>query len=83
LALRSRPGDDLLVDVGHACQGDVIARLDTSVLDAEVAKAEAGLALAQANLDQVKAGARRADPRSPQRSIGYASGGDASLGQPR
>jgi multidrug efflux pump subunit AcrA (membrane-fusion protein) len=50
---------DLLVDVGTPVkQGDVIARLDTSVLDAEVAKAEAGLALAQANLDQVKAGAR-------------------------
>ena len=50
---------DLRVDVGTPVkQGDVIARLDTSVLDTEVAKAEAGLALAQANLDRVKAGAR-------------------------
>jgi multidrug efflux pump subunit AcrA (membrane-fusion protein) len=50
---------ELLVDVGSLVkQGDVIARLDTSVLDTEVAKAEAGLALAQANLDRVKAGPR-------------------------
>ncbi len=50
---------DLLVDVGTLVkQGDVIARLDTSTLDAEVAKAEAGLALAQANLDRVKAAPR-------------------------
>ena len=50
---------ELLVDVGTPVkQGDVIARLDTSVLDTEVAKAEAGLALAQANLDRVKAGPR-------------------------
>ena len=50
---------ELLVDVSSPVKrGDVIARLDTSTLDAEVAKAEAGLALAQANLDRVKAGAR-------------------------
>ena len=50
---------DLRVDVGTLVKrGDVIAQLDTSVLDAEVAKAAAGLALAQANLDRVKAGAR-------------------------
>jgi multidrug efflux pump subunit AcrA (membrane-fusion protein) len=48
---------ELLVDVGSTVkQGDVIARLDTATLDAEVAKAEAGLALAQASLDRVKAG---------------------------
>ncbi|CAG0937241.1 Inner membrane protein YiaV [Thermoflexales bacterium] len=50
---------ELLVEVGTPVkQGDVIARLATSVLDAEVAKAEAGLALAQANLDRVKAAPR-------------------------
>jgi multidrug resistance efflux pump len=50
---------ELLVDVETPVkQGDVIARLDTATLDAEVAKAEAGLALAQANFDRVKAGAR-------------------------
>jgi HlyD family secretion protein len=50
---------ELLVDVGSTVnQGDVIARLDTATLDAEVAKAEAGLALAQASLDRVKAGAQ-------------------------
>jgi multidrug efflux pump subunit AcrA (membrane-fusion protein) len=48
---------ELLIDVGSTVkQGDVIARLDPSTLDAEIAKAEAGLALAQANLDRVKAG---------------------------
>jgi multidrug resistance efflux pump len=50
---------ELRVDLGTPVKkGDVIARLDTSVLDTEVAKAEAGLALAQANLDRVKAGPR-------------------------
>jgi HlyD family secretion protein len=50
---------DLHVDVGTPVKkGDVIAQLDTSMLDTEVAKAEAGLALAQANLNKVKAGAR-------------------------
>jgi len=52
---------ELRVDLGTPVKkGDVIARLDTSVLDTEVAKAEAGLALAQANLDRVKAGPRPA-----------------------
>jgi len=50
---------ELRVDVGSTVkQGDVIAQLDTSVLDAEVAKAAAGLALAQANLDRATAGPR-------------------------
>ncbi len=50
---------DLRVDVGSTVKkGDVIAQLDTAVLDAEVTKAEAGLALAQANLDRAKSGAR-------------------------
>lgn len=50
---------DLLVEVGAPVKhGEVIARLDTSVLDTDVAKAEAGLALAQANLDRVKVGPR-------------------------
>ena len=50
---------ELRVDVETPVKrGDVIARLDTSVLETEVAQAEAGLKLAQANLDQAKAGAR-------------------------
>jgi multidrug efflux pump subunit AcrA (membrane-fusion protein) len=50
---------ELPVEIGSTVkQGDLIARLDTSTLDAEIAKAEAGLALAQANLDRVKTGPR-------------------------
>jgi HlyD family secretion protein len=50
---------DLRVDVGSAVkQGDVIGQLDTAVLDAEIAKAEAAIKVAQAGLDRVKAGPR-------------------------
>ncbi len=50
---------NLLVDVGSTVkQGDVIARLDPATLDAEVAKAAAGLELAQAGLEKAKAGPR-------------------------
>ncbi|MFN8597975.1 MAG: efflux RND transporter periplasmic adaptor subunit [Anaerolineae bacterium] len=50
---------ELHAEVGATVKrGDVIARLDTALLDAEVAKAEAGLALAQASLDRIKAGPR-------------------------
>jgi HlyD family secretion protein len=49
----------LKVDVGSSVrQGDVIAELDTAQLDAAVAQAEAGLTLARANFDKLKAGAR-------------------------
>ena len=50
---------ELRVDVGSVVkQGNVIAQLDTAALDAEVAKAQAALAFAQASLDRVKAGPR-------------------------
>lgn len=50
---------DLRVDVGSTVKkGDVIARLDTSILDAEVAKAETAVKVAQANLDRIKTGPR-------------------------
>ena len=50
---------DLRVEVGSTVKkGDVIARLDTSILDAEVAKAQAAVAVAQASLDRIKAGPR-------------------------
>ncbi len=50
---------DVRVDVGSTVKaGDVLARLDTSLLDAEVVKAEAGLAIAQASLARIKAGPR-------------------------
>ena len=50
---------DLRVDVGSAVKaGEVIGQLDTAVLDAEIAKAEAAVKVAQAGLDRVKAGPR-------------------------
>jgi HlyD family secretion protein len=50
---------ELLVEVGDAvAAGDVIARLDTTLLDAEVAKAEAALSVAEANLVLAETGAR-------------------------
>ena len=50
---------DLRVDVGSTVKaGDVIGQLDTTVLDAEIAKAEAAVKVAQAGLDRVKAGPR-------------------------
>jgi multidrug efflux pump subunit AcrA (membrane-fusion protein) len=53
--------NELLVEEGdfiHA--GDVIARLDTTTLDNDVSRAEAALIVAQANLEQVKAGPNEA-----------------------
>ncbi|HET7375222.1 MAG TPA: efflux RND transporter periplasmic adaptor subunit, partial [Anaerolineae bacterium] len=50
---------ELKVAVGSVVKkGDVIAKLDTSQLDAAVAQAKAGLAVAQATLAKVKAGPR-------------------------
>jgi multidrug efflux pump subunit AcrA (membrane-fusion protein) len=57
----SLPGQlaQLKVDVGSAVKkGDVIAQLDAAQFESAVAQAEAGLALAKANLDKVKAGPR-------------------------
>jgi HlyD family secretion protein len=57
----SLPGQviDLRVDVGSAVKaGEVIGQLDTALLDAEIAKAEAAVKVAQAGLDRVKAGPR-------------------------
>jgi HlyD family secretion protein len=49
--------EDLLVAVGDEVQaGDVIARLDTTDLEAALTAAEAGLASAEANLAKTKAG---------------------------
>lgn len=53
---------ELLVAEGDSVEaGDVIARLDAALLDAEVEQAEAALAIAKANLQRVGAG-----PRDPQ-----------------
>ena len=50
---------DLRVEVGSLVKkGEVIARLDTSILDAEVARAQSAVAVAQASLARIKAGPR-------------------------
>ncbi|HZY42851.1 MAG TPA: biotin/lipoyl-binding protein, partial [Anaerolineae bacterium] len=50
---------ELRVDVGSPVKaGEVMARLDTALLEAEIAKAGAGLAVAQAALARIKAGPR-------------------------
>lgn len=50
---------ELVVAEGDTvAEGDVIARLDTVLLDADVARAEAALAVAEANLDRSRTGTR-------------------------
>jgi len=50
------------VKAGDAVKrGDTLVRLDAAELDAAVAQAKAAVALAQANLDQLKAGASKED----------------------
>ena len=54
--------DKVLVDVGSKVKtGDKLVTLDTSLLDASVKQAEAGVAVAQARVDTIKAGARAED----------------------
>ncbi len=67
---------EVRVDVGATVKaGDVIARLDTAVLDAEVAKAEAGLAVAQAALARIKAGPRAEQVAEAQSNLAAAQSG--------
>jgi multidrug efflux pump subunit AcrA (membrane-fusion protein) len=50
---------ELLVEEGSiVAASDVLARLDTTLLEAEVAEAEAALAIAEANLEKASVGAR-------------------------
>ena len=49
--------------------GDVLIALDTSQIEAEVAQAEAGLKVAQAQLAQIKAGARPAEIAAAEQAI--------------
>ncbi|NDJ36479.1 MAG: biotin/lipoyl-binding protein, partial [Chloroflexi bacterium] len=52
---------ELNVEVGDEVQeGDVLARLDASILEAQIANAEASVGVAEANLDLVTAGPRDA-----------------------
>jgi multidrug efflux pump subunit AcrA (membrane-fusion protein) len=49
----------LAVDEGDAVlQGDVLVEIDTDLLDAQIVEAQAAVAMAQAQLDRVAAGAR-------------------------
>lgn len=67
---------EMRVDVGATVKaGDVIARLDTAVLDVEVAKAEAGLAVAQAALARIKAGPRAEQVAEAQSNLAAAQSG--------
>jgi len=67
---------EVRVDVGATVKaGDVIARLDTALLDAEVAKAEAGLAVAQAALARIKAGPRAEQVAEAQSNLAAAQSG--------
>jgi HlyD family secretion protein len=51
--------EDILVDEGNEVEaGQLIVVLDTALLKAQIGEAEAALTAAQANLEQVKAGAR-------------------------
>jgi multidrug resistance efflux pump len=64
---------EVRVDVGSPVKaGEVIARLDTALLDAEVAKAEAGLAVAQAGLARIKAEPRPEQVAEAQSSLAAA-----------
>ncbi len=61
---------ELLVEEGQpVSEGDVIARLDTTVLDARVAEAEAALAIAEANLERTSAGAREEEILEAEKNI--------------
>jgi HlyD family secretion protein len=70
---------DLRVEVGSAVkQGEIIGQLDTAVLDAEIAKAEAAIKVAQAGLDRVKAGPRAEQVAEAQ---SYLAASQASIDQ--
>jgi HlyD family secretion protein len=63
----------LLVQEGQTVKpGDALASLDTSDAELNVAQAQAGLALAQARLDQVKAGGTAADIAAAQAALAAA-----------
>lgn len=62
------------VDVGDAVKkGDLLAVLEHSALDAQVKQAEAGVALARAKLEQMKAGTRRETIAQVQANLSSAS----------
>ena len=69
----SAPIEKLNVDVGSVVTaGDVIAVLDTSTLQPQVAQAQAALDAAQTRLDQLKAGPRAASVAQAQANLAVA-----------
>ncbi len=69
----------LAVAKGQRVQaGDLIAELDTALLDAEIAQAEANLAAARAQVAQLAAGARAADLDVAHAAIRQAEAGAAA-----
>lgn len=65
--------DELAVEVGdEVVARQLLARLDSTDLEQAVAKAEASLAVAQANLAQVKAGARKEEIAAAEEAVAAA-----------
>ncbi len=61
---------EVAVEEGDSVQaGDVIARMDTYILEADVARAEAVLKAAEANLERVKLGASEAEILAAQSAL--------------
>ncbi len=56
----------------NVAAGDLIAELDTGLLDAQIAEAQAAVAVAQAQLALVKAGVREADLAVARAAVGQA-----------
>lgn len=78
------PVVELLVEVGDKVkQGDVIARLDTTVLEAEVRREEASLAYAQANLESAKRGSRPEEIQEAEQLLAVTSAGVAEASATR
>ena len=65
--------ETITVDEGDSVtQGQELVRLDRATLDAQIAQAQAALATAQAQLAQVKAGARAEDIRQAEAALAQA-----------
>ncbi len=78
------PVVSLLVQEGDAVKtGDVLARLDTTILDAGVASAQAALGVAQANLARVQAGAHPEQIAAAQDTAAAANAQTAAAGAQR
>jgi HlyD family secretion protein len=72
----STPGEltEILVSTGDQVrEGDILARLDTTDLELQVDQAQAGVDVAQANLDKILTGPREEDITVAQSSLNQAS----------